>query len=68
MLIFHVLQPYSNVDLTLKLEVLILLRLDILDDFKTGLSRAYALRALIMRLATSADEPPDFYIINFRAM
>ena len=29
-----------------------------LDDFQTGLSWAKALRALLMRLATSADEPP----------
>ena len=43
----HVSQPYSNVDLTLELKILILLHLDMmLDDFQTRLSWSNALNAL----------------------
>ena len=61
--IYHVSQPYSNVDLTLELKNLNLMRFDMLDDFQTELGWAKALRGLLMRLATLAYEPLDLSII-----
>ena len=44
----------------LELKILTLVSL----DFQTELSWAKALRVLLMRLATFADEPPDLLIIR----
>ena len=44
----YVSQSYSNVNLTLELKILILVCLGMLAYFRTGLSWAKALRALLM--------------------